>query len=90
MSFTEYGNDITNWTAGPPTPGRPNTTRLYPAGDANRDSRVDALDIVQVLQSAKYSTGQAATWSEGDWNDDGVFDRLDLVAALQTGESVKA
>jgi hypothetical protein len=56
------------------------------AGDANRDGAFNQLDIVQILQSAKYQTGQPATWTEGDFNGDGVFDQLDIVAALQTGE----
>jgi len=54
-------------------------------GDSNRDFQFDQLDVVQVLQTAKYLTGQPATWQEGDWNDDGVFDQIDIVAALQTG-----
>jgi hypothetical protein len=58
-------------------------------GDANRDLRFDQLDIVQVLQAAKYLTGQPATFEEGDWNGDGVFDQLDIVAALQTGNHLK-
>ena len=49
------------------------------------DERFDQLDIVAVLQSAKYMTGRPATWSEGDWNGDAVFDQADIVAALQTG-----
>jgi hypothetical protein len=56
------------------------------AGDANRDGVFNQLDIVQVLQSAKYQTGQPAGWAEGDFNGDGVFDQLDIVAALQTGK----
>ncbi len=56
------------------------------AGDANRDGVFNQLDIVQILQSAKYQTGQPATWTEGDFNRDGVFDQLDIVAALQTGK----
>ena len=55
------------------------------AGDANCDFRFDQEDIVQVLASAKYLTGEAATWSEGDWNEDGQFDQRDIMAALQTG-----
>jgi hypothetical protein len=54
-------------------------------GDANRDGSFDALDITQILQAGKYSTGEPADWSQGDWNSDGVFDRLDLVFALQAG-----
>jgi hypothetical protein len=67
------------------------------AGDADRDLDFDPLDVVQVLQSGKYLTGQPATWGEGDWNGapggwwrtppagDGVFDQLDITAALQGG-----
>lgn len=55
------------------------------AGDANRDAVFNRLDIVQILQSAKYQTGQPATWAEGDFNGDRVFDQLDIVEALQTG-----
>ena len=55
------------------------------AGDANRDGEFNQLDIVAVLQSAKYLTGEPATWSEGDWNNDGLFDQADIVAALQAG-----
>jgi len=58
---------------------------LAAPGDVNGDFQFDQVDIVQVLQAAKYLTGQRATWEEGDWNDDGVFDQLDIVAALQTG-----
>ena len=63
-------------------------------GAANRDLAFDQVDLVQVLQTAKYLTAQEATWGEGDWNGapggspgdpplgDGVFDQLDIVAAL--------
>lgn len=54
-------------------------------GDANGDLQFDQLDIIQVLQSAKFMTGEPATWEEGDWNGDGVFDQLDIAAALETG-----
>jgi hypothetical protein len=54
-------------------------------GDANMDSQFDQLDLVQVLQAAKYQTGRPATFAEGDWNGDGVFDPRDVVLALQTG-----
>ena len=60
-------------------------TDVRQMGDANLDRRYDQLDIVNVLQSAKYLTGQPATWSEGDWTGDGLFDQLDIVAALQSG-----
>ena len=59
------------------------------AGDANHNFIFDQLDIVQVLQAAKYQTGESATFAEGDWNGDGVFDQLDVVAALQTGNYLR-
>ena len=62
----------------------PRPQSLLP-GDADGDFDFDQLDLVQVLQSAKYLTGEPATWSDGDWNADGVFDPQDIVAALQTG-----
>lgn len=68
-----------------------NTTHAAPdtpvglPGDANGDELFDQLDIVQVLQAGKYSTGEAATTAEGDWNGDGIFDRLDIVTALAFG-----
>jgi hypothetical protein len=67
------------------------------AGDANQDLTFDQLDLVKVQVTAKYLTGQAATWGEGDWNGapggsvgnppagDGVFNTLDIVAASQNG-----
>ena len=39
-------------------------------GDVNRDFRFDQLDLVQVLQAAKFTTDSTADWSEGDWNGD--------------------
>jgi hypothetical protein len=54
-------------------------------GDADGDFDFDQLDLVQILQSAKYLTGEPATWSQGDWNADSVFDQKDIVAALQMG-----
>ena len=71
---------------GPPPPVR--------AGDADQDLDFDQLDIVQVLQAAKYLTGQRATWGEGDWDGapggypgkpplgNGRFDQMDIIAAL--------
>ena len=56
------------------------------AGDANGDRRFDQHDVVQVLQAAKYLTGERATWDEGDWNGDGVFDQLDIAEALASGK----
>ena len=61
----------------------------FTAGDANRDHRFDPFDIVQVLQNAKYLTGEAASWEEGDWTEDGIFDQLDIVAALQTNSYLR-
>ena len=55
------------------------------AGDANRDFQFDQQDIVQVLQAAKYLTGEPASFEEGDWNGDGIFNQLDIAAALRTG-----
>ena len=72
--FANLGQDNQVWI---------NTLRL--AGDANRDGMFNQLDIVQILQSAKYQTSQPATWTDGDFNRDGVFSQLDIVAALQTG-----
>ena len=54
-------------------------------GDSNGDGVFNQLDIVSVLQGAKFLTGQPATLAEGDWNGDGVFDQGDIVAALQAG-----
>ena len=73
--FTNLGDDNQLWL---------NTQPI--AGDANRDNEFNQLDIIQALQSAKYQTGQAATWEEGDFNRDGLFDQLDIIAALQGGD----
>ena len=54
-------------------------------GDSNGDGAFDQLDIVRVLQGAKYLTDEPADWTEGDWNLDGRFDQLDIVTALQAG-----
>ena len=75
------------------TPTTGAVLRLQP-GDANQDLSFDQLDIVQVQISAKYLSGQAATWGEGDWNGapggepgdppegDGQFNQLDIVSSL--------
>jgi hypothetical protein len=67
------------------------------AGDADQDFDFDQLDLVRVQQSAKYLTGEAATWGEGDWNGapggvpgdpppgNGRFDQADIIAALSNG-----
>jgi hypothetical protein len=71
--------------------------RALQAGDADQDLTFDQKDLVTVQQSAKYLTGQAATWGDGDWNGapgglpgspplgDGLFTQLDVVAALSAG-----
>ena len=65
-------------------------------GDTDQDLDFDQLDLVLVLQAAKYLTGESATWGEGDWDGapefggvpgnpppgDGVFNQLDIIAAL--------
>ncbi len=58
----------------------------HSVGDSNMDGVFDRFDIVQVMQAAKYETGEAADWSEGDWDGNGTFDRLDIVYALATGQ----
>jgi hypothetical protein len=71
------------------------------AGDADQDLDFDQLDLVKVQITAKYLTGQAATWGEGDWNGapggqvgsppagNGRFDQLDIIAALAPGHYLK-
>jgi hypothetical protein len=54
------------------------------AGDANQDGRFDQIDVIAVLQAAKYRTGQSATWSQGDWNGDGLFNQFDIIVSQQT------
>ena len=71
---------------------------LFPY-DFERQALVDRLnanDLVQVLQTDRYLTGERATWGEGDWNSgpggwwgsppmgDGVFDQMDIVVVEQT------
>jgi formylglycine-generating enzyme required for sulfatase activity len=65
------------------------------AGDADQDLDFDQFDLIQVQQSAKYLSGQAATWGEGDWDGapggtpgdppagDGLFNQFDVIAAQQ-------
>ena len=69
---------------------------LLQAGDSDRDVDFDQFDLILTLQSAKYLTGQTATWGDGDWNGapheqgdpgnppagNGMFDQADLDAAL--------
>ena len=64
------------------------------AGDADRDFDFDQFDLIQVLLSEKYLTGEPATWGEGDWNGapggnadnppvgNGLYDQFDIVSAL--------
>ena len=54
-------------------------------GDSNRDGLFDLDDILQVLASGKYSTGESATFEEGDWNGDGRFDVFDIILAQTEG-----
>lgn len=67
------------------------------AGDADQDYDFDQFDLIRVQRSAKYLSGNLATWGEGDWDGgpggtvgfpptgDGLFDESDIMAALQTG-----
>ena len=86
---SDHGNSPTSWTRTAPTPGTVSFATQIP-GDANGDGVFGQLDITQVLQAAKYGTGQPATFAEGDWNGDGVFDELDIVLALQSGVGFQA
>ncbi|MFC1759142.1 LamG-like jellyroll fold domain-containing protein, partial [Planctomycetota bacterium] len=54
-------------------------------GDADLDGAFTSSDFVTVFGSAKYETGQAATWEQGDWNADGAFNSADFVAAFSDG-----
>ena len=58
-------------------------TGIRRTGDVNADGRFDQRDLIAVLQSGKYLSGQSADWTEGDWNGDGLFDQLDIVDVLQ-------
>ena len=51
-------------------------------GDANLSLEFNSADFVAVFTTAKYETGQAATWEEGDWNADGLFNSSDFVVAF--------
>ena len=62
-----------------------NVTNEFQPGDSNLDFEFNQDDIVQVLQAAKYLSGERASFENGDWNGDGWFDQLDVVEALQTG-----
>jgi len=85
--------DIGWQLASPAIPLRP--------GDADQDGDFDQLDIVKVLQAAKYLTGMPATWGEGDWDGapggspgdpplgDGVFNFNDILAALRDSPTLQ-
>ena len=85
-----------SFNAGPDAPLGGGPTQLQ-AGDSDQDLDFDQLDIVAVSITARYLTGQAATWGEGDWNGapggsqgsppagNGFFDQGDIIAALQHG-----
>ncbi len=71
-----YGNallsgDIALWINGP--------------GDADLNGQFDQLDIVRVLQIAKFLAGPPANWGDGDWNDSDQFDDTDLDTAKEPG-----
>ena len=97
-------------SAGDLDPAQPNFDNLVirepveaglQAGDADQDLDFDQLDLVQVQISAKYLTGQPATWGEGDWDGapggepgdppggNGLFDQFDIVAALASDVYLK-
>ena len=67
-------------------------------GDSNEDREFNTVDIVRVLASGRFETGEPATWIEGDWNGapnpdittgpppgDGFFNTGDVIAALASG-----
>ena len=53
-------------------------------GDTNLDWSVDILDAANFLASAKFDSGQPATWNEGDFGYDGVVDILDAADFIST------
>ncbi len=54
-------------------------------GDANLDGEFNSSDLVVVLGSGSYESGNASVWSSGDFNGDGRTDSSDLVTALADG-----
>jgi ELWxxDGT repeat protein len=50
-------------------------------GDANRDRKVDFLDLAALAQN--YNGGGGKTWADGDFNGDGAVDFLDLAMMAQ-------
>ena len=71
------GDLAANWVAQPATPAVVDFAVRIP-GDADEDGHVDRMDMVRVLQSGKFVSGEPAVWADGDWNGDGVFDYADL------------
>ena len=54
-------------------------------GDANGDGSFDHDDILHVLATGKFESGEPATFEEGDWNGDGFFSFDDILTALAAG-----
>ncbi len=54
-------------------------------GDADLSGVFDQLDIVQVLQIARFLAGPPAGWSEGNWNGNDAFEMSDLDIAILVG-----
>ena len=54
-------------------------------GDSNFDGEFNSSDFVAVFTTAKYETGEPATWTEGDSNGDGLFNSSDFVTAFAGG-----
>lgn len=54
-------------------------------GDANLDGLFGSDDLVEVLATGLYESGQPATWTQGDFDRDGLSGTSDLVTALATG-----
>jgi hypothetical protein len=51
-------------------------------GDVDVNGLFNQLDIVQVLQWARYLAGAPANWSQGDWTGNDEFGREDLEEAI--------
>ena len=54
-------------------------------GDVNGDRIFDSSDLVEVMMTGKYETGEEASRQDGDWNGDGLFDSSDLVEVMRAG-----
>jgi parallel beta-helix repeat protein len=83
LSLNASGSGITDH-AGTPLAAGATLRWTNGAGDANGDREFNQFDVIQVLQSGKYLSAVAASWSEGDFNGDGLFNQFDIVAAQQT------